>query len=85
MKRIALVIILSLFAASATASACPNCRESVETPAQTDPDQDQTASTLSSGFNGAIWVMLGGLAGGLGLIGTTIVLVARREMPLSEG
>ncbi len=58
MKRITCIAIVVL-ALAESASACPSCSDSVNTPVEA------TATVASYGFNAAIWLMLS--AAGLGM------------------
>jgi hypothetical protein len=60
------VVILILIAGLATlAQACPMCKDAVES-------ATESGASLQAGFNGSIYLLLGGFAAGAGMIGVAL-------------
>jgi hypothetical protein len=74
MKRIACILaVLFMLVATGAAPACPMCKDSI---ARNDANE---AASVPSGFNGSIFVMLGGLFGVMGSVGWIVAKGIRQS------
>ena len=80
----ALVLNALLFAPAA--SACPGCKDSVNSDMGTTGGGDATTpSGLPGGFNTSVYLMLGGIFGTMGLVGWVVVKGVRTPSSRAGG
>ena len=67
-----LTLVLAFGAIAPTASACPNCKDSIGTAASEDTGTGGPSAGLPGGFNTSVYIMLAAFGGMLGFVGFTL-------------